>query len=177
MSAPPTNVAGVQKIDPVRTRTGWIMLWYFSPSSPVFLSQNETRKQRMKSLTLLYTTDKLPLISTCGLSHMENRLFYVHFWILITAPPLYTHGSGLRAAGNIQPRVAITSSGHSRGKHARDVVEARLPSLRPYNDEFFDFENSAEGFICLLQVSVKAKQFEVSTLHAEVLNYQFDDQV
>lgn len=96
MSAPPTNVAGVQKIDPVRTRTGWIMLWYFSPSSPVFLSllnlkQNETRKQRMKSLTLLYTTDKLPLISTCGLSHMENRLFYVHFWILITAPPLYTH--------------------------------------------------------------------------------------
>lgn len=76
MSAPPTNVAGVQKIDPVRTRTGWIMLWYFSPSSPVFLSllnlkQNETRKQRMKSLTLLYTTDKSH-IHVWAIAHGES---------------------------------------------------------------------------------------------------------
>ena len=32
-----------------------------------------------------------------------------------------------------------------RGKPARDFIEARLPSHRLHNDEFFDFDYSSEG--------------------------------
>lgn len=59
---------------------------------------------------------------------------------------------------------------HSRGRHARDLIKARLPSLRTHNDEFFDFENTVEG-LYIRQISIRVEQFAVSVLHSELLQY------
>lgn len=41
---------------------------------------------------------------------------------------------------------------------------------RTHNDEFFDFENATEG-LNTRQISIKVKQFAVSSLQSEVLHY------